>query len=117
MKHYLYTILLLLCAATLHAQNRETILSNIEGNSVITLPNGMRIQLVKTSEFQHYTYRLTADVSLVGEGQFTGIKGVVADLTGSELQPNDLIVKKMVSHNNALDSIFEFMSDMVFGGK
>lgn len=117
MKHYLYTILLVLCAATLNAQNRETVLANIEANTVTTLPNGMRIQVVKTSEYQHYTYRLTADVSLVGEGQFTGIKSVVADLTGSELLPNDLIVKKMVSQNNALDSIFEFLSEVVFGGK
>lgn len=117
MKNFFLVIFFVMCATALCAQNRDVVLADIENNSVLQLSNGMRIQVVKTSEYQHYTYRLTADVSAVGEGQFTGIKGVVADITGSDFMPNDLIVKKMVSHNNALDSVFEFLSEVVFGSK
>lgn len=117
MKKYLATILITLCTAALYAQNRDVVLANIEANSVATLSNGMRIQLVKTSEYELFTYRLTADVSAVGEGSLAGIKQVVADVTGCEYLPEDLIVKKMVSHNHALDSVFEFMSDVIYGAK
>ena len=117
MKKLLATILITLCTAALYAQNRDVVLANIESNSVATLSNGMRIQLVKTSEYELFTYRLTADVSAVGEGSLAGIKQVVADVTGCEYLPEDLIVKKMVSHNHALDSVFEFMSDVIYGAK
>lgn len=116
MKH-IYTIILVLLTTALSAQNRSTILANIEAYSVATLSNGMKIQVVKTSEYQHFTYRLTADVSAVGEGNLNGIKHVVADLTGCEFLPEDLIVKKMVSHDNALDSVFEFMAEVIYGSK
>ncbi|MBR2887139.1 MAG: insulinase family protein, partial [Bacteroidales bacterium] len=116
MKH-IYTIILVLLTTALSAQNRNTILANIEAYSVATLSNGMKIQVVKTSEYQHFTYRLTADVSAVGEGNLNGIKHVVADLTGCEFLPEDLIVKKMVSHDNALDSVFEFMAEVIYGSK
>ncbi|MBR4440018.1 MAG: insulinase family protein [Bacteroidales bacterium] len=117
MKNFFLVICFVMCATAMSAQNRDAVLACIEDNTVSQLANGMRIQVVKTSEYQHYTYRLTADVSAVGEGQYTGIKSVVADLTGSDFLPNDLIVKKMVSHNNALDSVFEFLSEVVFGNK
>ena len=117
MKKYLVIILLTLCSAALYSQNRDVVLADIEANTVMQLANGMRLQVVKTSEYQYYTYRLTADVSTVGEGKFTGIKSVVADLTGCDFLPNDLIVKKMVSHNHALDSLFEFMADVIYGSK
>lgn len=116
MKH-IYTIILVLLTTALSAQNRSTILANIEDYSVANLSNGMKIQVVKTSEYQHFTYRLTADVSAVGEGSLNGIKHVVADLTGCEFLPEDLIVKKMVSHDNALDSVFEFMAEVIYGSK
>ena len=116
MKH-IFTIILLLLTTALSAQNRNTILANIEAYSVASLSNGMKIQVVKTSEYQYFTYRLTADVSAVGEGNLNGIKHVVADLTGCEFLPEDLMVKKMVSHDNALDSVFEFMSEVIYGSK
>ena len=96
MKHYLLSILLFLCAGILCAQNRDVVLSNIENYTITQLSNGMKIQVVKTSEFQHFTYRFSADVSMVGEGNLSGVKQVVADLTGCDYMPDDLIVKKMV---------------------
>ena len=117
MKHYLLSILLFLCAGILCAQNRDVVLSNIENYTITQLSNGMKIQVVKTSEFQHFTYRFSADVSMVGEGNLSGVKQVVADLTGCDYMPDDLIVKKMVSHDNALDSVFEFMADVFYNNK
>ena len=117
MKRYLSAILITICSVTLYAQNRDEVLANIEGHTVATLSNGMRIQVVKTSEYEYFTYRLTADVSSVNEGNLSGIKQVIADLTGCEYMPEDLIVKKMVSHDNALDSVFEFMAEVLYANK
>ena len=114
MKRYLSALLITLCSAVLYAQNRDAVLANIEEYTVATLSNGMRIQVVKTSEYEHFTYRLSADVSAVNEGNMPGIKQVIADLTGCEYMPEDLIVKKMVSHDNALDSVFEFMAEVLY---
>ncbi len=98
-----------------YSQNTAAVLRAIEHNKVQQLSNGFRIQIVNTSEYKYCTCRLSADVSSLSENSTPGIKQVVAAMTGSDLVANEVIVKTMVSHEQALDSLMMFMSEVMYG--
>lgn len=104
-----------LIANIVSAQNTAEVLRSIENYQLLTLPNGFRIQVVTTPEYDFCTCRLTCDVSTLGEGEYPGIKQTVAALTGSDLVAGELIVKTMVSHDKALDSLMVFLHEVMYG--
>ena len=108
------TIMLLL-TAPLAAQDISNILQCIENHQVITLPNGFRVQLVTTSQYRYCNVRLSADVSSLSETPYKGIKQVVAAMTGSTLAANQVMIKNMISHDKALDSLLNFMHEVMYG--
>lgn len=115
MKTLRIIIVLLLTVFNCEAQNALNVIQAIENSNVVQLTNGLRLQIVTTSEFEYITYRLTSDVSNVGEGDLYGIKQVVADVTGCDLYAGELMIKKMISHKQAADSLLQFMSEVVYG--
>ncbi len=114
MKTLRIILILLLALTNCTAQNALNVIRDIENHNIIQLTNGLRFQIVTTTEFEYITYRLTADVSGVGEGQLRGIKQTVADITGCDLYADELMVKKMVSHKQAIDSLFQFMALVIY---
>lgn len=102
-----------MCGAS--AQNTASVLRAIENSKVHQLANGFRIQIVHTGEYKYCTCRLSADVSMLQEDPTPGIKQVVAAMTGSDLVAGEVIVKTMVSHEQALDSLLIFMSEVMYG--
>lgn len=116
MSKQIYIIILLLLLTTpLAAQDISNILQCIENHQVITLPNGFRVQLVTTSQYRYCNVRLSADVSSLSETPYKGIKQVVAAMTGSTLAANQVMIKNMVSHDKALDSLLNFMHEVMYG--
>ncbi|MBO7567014.1 MAG: insulinase family protein [Bacteroidales bacterium] len=112
---YITITLLLLLTAPLAAQDISNVLQCIENSQVITLPNGFRIQLVTTSQYRYCNVRLSADVSALPESPRKGIKQVVAAMTGSTLAANQVMIKNMISHDKALDSLLNFMHEVMYG--
>ena len=99
------------------AQNVTKVLQDIENYKIITLPNGFRVQVITSKEFKHCNCRLTVNVADIDEQNVRGIKQVVAAMTGSDLISNEIIVKNMISHNQALDSLMEFLSGVIYTEK
>lgn len=99
------------------AQNVTKVLQDIENYKIITLPNGFKVQVVTSEEFKHCNCRLTVNVADIDEQNVRGIKQVVASMTGSDLISNEIIVKNMISHNQALDSLMEFLSGVIYTEK
>ncbi|MCQ2252671.1 MAG: hypothetical protein MJZ61_04390 [Bacteroidales bacterium] len=108
-------IIALIAAINCMGQNIGNVLSAIENHQLITLPNGFRVQIVTTSEYKYVNCRLSANVSTISEEGKPGIKQVVAAMTGSDLVANEIIVKNMISHDKALDSLMGFMSEVLYG--
>ena len=106
---------MLLLAAQLAAQDISNILQCIENHQVINLPNGFRVQVVTTSQYRYCNVRLSADVSALSESPNKGIKQVVAAMTGSTLAANQVMIKNMISHDKALDSLLNFMHEVMYG--
>jgi len=116
MRKYLIAILIIAISVTgAIAQNTASVLRAIENSEVITLKNGLRVQVVTTGEYQYCNCRLSADVSQIGEGAKSGIKQVVAAMIGGDLIANEVIVKNLISHNQAMDSLMHFLSDVMYG--
>ncbi|MCQ2250519.1 MAG: insulinase family protein [Bacteroidales bacterium] len=97
------------------AQNTASVLRAIENSELVQLKNGLRIQVVTTKEYKYCNCRLSADVSQIGEGAKTGIKQVVAAMVGGDLIANEVIVKNLISHNQAMDSLMQFLSEVMYG--
>ncbi len=97
------------------AQNTASVLRAIENSETVQLKNGLKIQVVSTKEYQYCNCRLSADVSSIGEGAKTGIKQVVAAMVGGDLIANEVIVKSLISHSQALDSLMQFLSEVMYG--
>ncbi len=106
---------MLLLTAKLAAQDISNILQCIENHQVITLDNGFRVQLVTTAQYRFCNVRLSADVSALPETTRKGIKQVVAAMTGSTLAANQVMIKNMISHDKALDSLLNFMHEVMYG--
>ena len=106
---------MLLLTARLAAQDINNVLQCIENHQVITLPNGFRVQVVTTSQYRYCNVRLSADVSALPEDPHKGIKQVVAAMTGSTLAANQVMIKNMISHDKALDSLLNFMNEVMYG--
>lgn len=117
MKKILVLVLMLVSLGIARAQepDPDVALVDIKNYKLVTLPNGFRVQVITSSEYKYCNCRLTADVANIDEGDFVGIKNVVAAITGSEIIANEMIVKNMVSHDKALDSIMNFVSESVYG--
>jgi|GEM_PF-2667663 len=115
MKKFFTFIILLIVSNIVLAQNVSTVLNDIQNYKLLTLPNGFRVQVVTSSQYNFCNCRLTADVANIEEDKKPGIKSVVAAITGSELIADEIIVKNMVSHDQALDSLLEFMSHVIYG--
>ena len=106
---------MLLLTAQLAAQDIRNVLQCIENHQVITLPNGFRVQVVTTKQYSYCNVRLSADVSALAETPYKGIKQVVAAMTGSTLAANQVMIKNMISHDKALDSLLNFMHEVMYG--
>ena len=100
-----------------NAQNTAKILQDIENYKVITLPNGFKVQIITSEEFKHCNCRLTVNVADIDEKNVQGIKQVVASMTGSDLISNEIIVKNLISHHQALDSLMECLSGVIYTEK
>jgi len=111
---FIITIMLHL-ASPLAAQDISNILQCIENHQLITLPNGFKVQLVTTAQYRYCNVRLSADVSALPETPKKGIKQVVAAMTGSTLAANQVMTKNMISHDKALDSLLNFMHEVMYG--
>lgn len=114
-KIYILLSLMLLLTARLAAQDISNVLQCIENHQLITLPNGFRVQIVTTTQYRYCNVRLSADVSALPETPHTGIKQVVAAMTGSTLAANQVMIKNMISHDKALDSLLNFMHEVMYG--
>ncbi|MCQ2974357.1 MAG: insulinase family protein [Bacteroidales bacterium] len=117
MNRILTILFVILTILNVNAQDKNIILSDIENSVITQLPNGLKIQIIKTSQFEYCSYRLSADISSIGEGLNPGIKKITADLTGCDLIPNDILIKTMISHKQAIDSTLEFLESVINGGK
>lgn len=110
----LSTIIALLSATCLMAQNQASVLRAIENSQLIELSNGFRIQIVKTGEYREISARLTADVSNVPETNTPGGKQIISNLIGGNLVANEVITKSMIGHDQALDSLLNFMQGVMY---
>ena len=114
MKRIIFFCTIMLLSLVGLGQNITKVLQDIENYKIITLPNGFRIQVVVSDEYKYCNCRLTADVANIDELSKPGIKDVVAALTGSDLIAGEVIVKNMISHDKALDSLMEFLSTKIY---
>jgi hypothetical protein len=110
-------IIVLVCTFAADAQNTAKVLQDIENYKLVTLPNGFRVQIVTTGEYQFSRCRITADVSGIDEGTTPGIKSVVAAMTGSQITANEIIARDFVNHDLALDSLLHFLYDRIYTEK
>jgi len=113
MKNF-FTLIILIFSLSVKAQNVSTVLNDIENFKIVTLSNGFKVQIITSEEYEYCNCRLTVDISDISEGEQKGIKSITAALTGSELIGEELLVKNMISHNQALDSLMEFMAETAF---
>lgn len=115
MRFFRFLFFFIFIALSTSAQNVDRVLNDIKNYSLIQLSNGFKVQCISSEAFGLCSYRLTADISGIGEGEYPGIIKMTADVTGSEVVAGERLVKTMISHTAALDSIFEFMASVVYG--
>lgn len=112
----LYCILTALLIWTgAYGQNISNVLASLENYQLITLKNGLRVQVISTPAFRDCVCKLSADVSDVSDGVNTGIKDMVAEMAGGALISNEMISKTLILHKEAVDSALTFIHSTIYG--
>lgn len=106
----IFSILLLFVSFTINAQD---ILKDMQNYKSYVLPNGMKILVVQTKQFQYLNYRISIDYYPQFD-LYPSIMEFWAAYNGFELNGKTELYANKVSDTNAIDSMFFFFNDYYF---
>lgn len=103
----------LLSISTLSFSQIDGIILSLQNYQKAELDNGMKVIVVKTDAYGYLSYRFCLDFKPFFEDDISGATEVLTKMMGCELDNKTLIVKEMVSAENAIDSLCDFMSKVL----
>ncbi len=98
------------CLPLLTFAQSDSLLASLENYQKYEMPNGLKILLVQTDKYSYLSYKFILDFDLFFQSPSVGDIEILAQSAGAEYNGKNQIYKEMISDNNAIDSLLEFMS-------
>jgi len=108
-----YLLILLLFVSTVSFSQIDDILTSLENYQIAKLDNGMKVIVVNTEKYIDISYRFILDFKPFYQDKVCGSTEIMAQMMGAELVGKTQIVKEMISAQNAVDSLLDFMSGVL----